>query len=264
MKQVKFWVLTLVVLIGVGLTSCMNSDNNTTSAGYAVVKVRSTFGTTYFEDVNGFKLYPSMISLSEMEASPINFKTSSTNMAYIGYQYDTSTQPITENTTKLNVELFYAVGLDTKFELVNEPGALNDSIAKAPILSLKGTLDGAYAFEPIMFDDNTLLLSVNYYMNNELHYFTLVSYANSKEESENGNTITLYLRHNNGEDTSTNATSLGYLSRYPYVFYKAFDLSSLRLKPGDKLIIKTMESPNSVKLEDAKENSYEVVINSEE
>lgn len=270
MKQMKVLVLSLIVLMGIGFTSCMNSDNNTTFTGFALVKVRNSLGVTYFEDANGFKLYPSMVSLSQMEAAPNNFKTSSTYMAYIGYQYDSATQPVTENTTKLNVDLVYAVSLDATYEVVDQPGASNDSINKAPIISLKGTIDGSYTYKPVMYDDtNILLLSINYYMSKDNHTFTLVRYRNGnveegKVEAEDGNTITMYLRHNNVEDKSTNATSLAYSSRHPSVFYKAFNLSSLGLSAGDKLIIKTMESNNSVKLEDAKEVDYEILIGSEE
>lgn len=270
MKQVKVLVLTLIVLMGVGFTSCMNSDDNTTNMGYSVVKVHSSLGGAFFEDASGFKYYPSVASLAAVEADPLNFKTSSTNLAYIGYQYDTATQQVTENTTKLNVELFYAVSLDSKVEYVSEPGADNDSIAKAPIITLQGSLNSYYEYKPMMFDTNTLLLSVNYYMNTANHYFTLVHYRN--EDPTPGtptvdgetNAVTLYLRHNNGSDTSTSGTSLGYVQSYPYVFYKAFDLSSLHLSPGTKLIIKTLESSNSIKLEDGQEKEYEVVINPKE
>lgn len=269
MKQMKVLVLSLIVLMGVGLTSCMDSDDNTTLTGFALVKVRNSLGVTFFEDANGFKLYPSMVSLSQMEAAPNNFKTSSTHMAYIGYQYDSATQPTTANTTKLNVDLVYAVSLDATYEVVDQPGASNDSINKAPIISLKGTIDGSYTYKPVMYDDtNTLLLSINYYMSKDNHTFTLVRYrnGNAQEEgnAEDGNTITMYLRHNNVEDNSINATSLAYSSRHPSVFYKAFNLSSLGLSAGDKLIIKTMESNSSVKLEDAKEVDYEILIGSEE
>lgn len=272
MKQVKVLVLTLIVLMGVGFTSCMNSDDNTTNLGYSVVKVHSYLGSVFFEDASGFKYYPSVASLAAVEADPLNFKTSSTNLAYIGYQYDTATQQVTENTTKLNVELFYAVSLDSKVEYVSEPGADNDSIAKAPIITLKGTANSYYNYEPIMFDNNTLLLSVNYFMsiNSPSHNFTLVHYQNEDPtpgapavDGEN-NVVTLYLRHNNGSDTSTSGTSLGYAQSLPYVFYKAFNLSSLHLSSGTKLIIKTLESSNSIKLEDGEEKEYEVVINPEE
>lgn len=276
MKQVKVLMLTLVVLMGVGFTSCMDSDNNTTISGAAYVKVHSALGTTYFTDANGFELYPSASSLAKIETGSGNFNSSSTMMAYVVYQYDTSTQQVTENTTKLNVELLAAFGLDATFESVSVPGVSdNDSIAKAPIISLKATPDGTNSFKPVMYDDRTLLLPINYFMSNFNHYFTLIRYENNAPAESNqvtegeGKNITLYLRHNNAGDTSTSGTSLRYLLEYTSYyglnpFYKAFNLSSLHLKPGDKLTIKTMESSNSIKLEDATEVSYEVDIKSEE
>lgn len=269
MKQMKVLVLSLIVLMGVGFTSCMNSDNNTTVSGAAYVKVVGSLGFIHFEDANGFKLYPTAASLSKIEGTGY-FNSSSTEMAYVVYQYDTSTQQVTENTTKLNVDLLAAFSLDATFENNVEPGADNDSIAKAPIISLKASPNGTNNFEPVMYDDNTLLLPINYYMSNFNHYFTLIRYQNEPAATEGeGKNITLYLRHNNGGDTSTSGTSLRYLLEYTSYyganpFYKAFNLASLYLRPGDKLTIKTMESNNGIKLEDAKEVSYEVDIKSEE
>lgn len=269
MKQVKVLMLALVVLMGVGFTSCMSSDNNTTVQGAAYVKVFGSLGLIHFEDANGFRLYPTAASLSKIEGTGY-FNSSSTKMAYVVYQYDTSTQQVTENTTKLNVDLLAAFSLDATFENNVKPGAENDSIAKAPIISLEASPDGTNSFKPVMYDDQTLLLPINYYMSNFNHYFTLIRYQNEPAATEGeGKNITLYLRHNNGSDTSTSGTSLRYLLEYTSYyganpFYKAFNLESLSLKPGDKLTIKAMESNKGIELKDAKEVSYEVDIKSEE
>ena len=44
MKQVKILMLALVVLMGVGFTSCMNGENDTTVREDAFVKVVSYYG----------------------------------------------------------------------------------------------------------------------------------------------------------------------------------------------------------------------------
>ena len=57
MKQVKILMLALVVLMGVGFTSCMNGDDDTTVRQDAFVKVVSSMGVTWFEDANGFRYF---------------------------------------------------------------------------------------------------------------------------------------------------------------------------------------------------------------
>ena len=152
MKQVKFLMLALVILMGVGFTSCMNGDDDTTVRQDAFVKVKTGgLGSIYFEDANGFKYYASAASLATMK-STYGFDPSSGEMAYIIYQYDSATQPITENTESLkDLQLVYAFGLDATVESVTEEGASNDSIAKAPIRSLDGTIGSSYKYEPFMF-----------------------------------------------------------------------------------------------------------------
>lgn len=269
MKQVKFLMLALVILMGVGFTSCMNGDDDTTVRQDAFVKVKTGgLGSIYFEDANGFKYYASAASLATMK-STYGFDPSSGEMAYIIYQYDSATQPITENTESLkDLQLVYAFGLDATVESVTEEGASNDSIAKAPIRSLDGTIGSSYKYEPFMFDESTLLLQIDYFMGVDgllSHYFTLVHYPNEQVEE---NTIKLYLRHNNGKDTSLNYTSVNFSGQYPFVFYKAFNLRKLNvpINTDTKIIIETQVNNTNIDLEDKNNTSsktYEVQIKAE-
>ena len=270
MKQVKILVLALVVLMGVGFTSCMNGDDDTTVRRGAFVKVYTGgLGSIYFKDANGFKYYPSATSMATMK-STYGFDPSSGDMAYIIYQYDSATQTVTENTESLqNLQLVYAFGLDATVESVSEKGASNDSIAKAPIRSLDGTIGSSYKYEPVMFDESTLLLQIDYFMGIDgilSHYFTLVYYPNEPAEE---NTIKLYLRHNNGKDTSTNYTSVNLSGQYPFVFYKAFNLRKLNvpINTDTKIIIETQVNNTNIDLEDKNNTSsktYEVQIKAKE
>lgn len=268
MKQVKFLMLALVVLMGVGFTSCMNGENDTTIREAGLVKFYSSMGLTWFEDASGFKYYPSATSMATMK-STYGFDPSSGDMAYIVYQYDSATQQKTVNSTSLkDLQLMYAMGLDATVESVTEKGASNDSIAKAPIRSLDGTIGSSYKYEPIMFDKSTLLLQIDYFMGIDgilSHYFTLVYYPNEPAEE---NTIKLYLRHNNGKDTSTNYTSVNFSGDYPFVFYKAFNLSKLHvpINTDTKIIIETQVNNTNIDLEDKNtlSKTYEVQIKAKE
>ena len=56
MKQVKILMLALVVLMGVGFTSCMNGDDDTTVRRDAFVKVYTGgLGSIYYKDAYGIK-----------------------------------------------------------------------------------------------------------------------------------------------------------------------------------------------------------------
>lgn len=260
MKQVKILMLALVVLMGVGFTSCMNGENDTTVREDAFVKVVSYMGSTWFEDANGFRYYPTDASLAAMKTQ-MGFEPVNGGMAYVIYQYDSATQTKTATSTSLkDLQLLYATKLDATVESVQhkpeegEEPLSNDSIAKAPIRGLEGTISTSYGnitYKPIMFDESTLLLQIDYFMGPEgllSHYFTLVHY---RDESVDENTIKLYLRHNNGKDTSTSYTSVNYLNQYPFVFYKAFNLGKLdgSINENTKIIIEVQENNTNIDLE---------------
>lgn len=271
MKQVKFLMLALITLMGVGFTSCMKGENDTTVRDGGVVKVESSLGAYWFETINGVKLYPSATSLAAMKAAT-GFEMEKVNMAYIIYQYDSATQSSTDG-----LQLLYAMGLDATVESVAKEEAgerpSNDSIAKAPIRSLEGTIalsgGGRVEYKPVMFDESTLLLQIDYFMGSDgllSHYFTLVHYPNEPVEE---NTIKLYLRHNNGKDTSTSYTSVNFSGNYPFVFYKAFNLNKLdvRINENTKIIVEAQENNTNLDLEDKNNTStktYTVQIKAKE
>ena len=67
MKQVKVLVLTLIVLMGIGVTSFMNSDDNYTPIWQGPVEViSSVYGGTYFK-IGELKIQPTTTSLMAVE-----------------------------------------------------------------------------------------------------------------------------------------------------------------------------------------------------
>lgn len=270
MKQVKFLMLALIMLMGVGFTSCMNGENDTTVRRDVFAKTHSSMGVTWFEDEYGFEYYPSATSMATMKT--YGFDPISNDMVYLIFQYDSATQPVTENTKSLkDLQLLYATELDATVESVAEKGDSNDSIAKAPIRGLEGTISTSYGnitYKPIMFDENTLMLQIDYFMGIDgllSHYFTLVHYPNEPAEE---NTIKLYLRHNNGKDTSTSYTSVNYSGQYPFLFYKAFNLGKLdvSINENTKIIIEAQENNTNIDLESeqTKTKTYTVQIKAKE
>ena len=110
MKQVKVLVLTLIVLMGIGFTSCMNSDDNYTPIWQGPVEViSSVYGGTYFK-IGELKIQPTTTSLMAVEET-YKFDPSSTKMAYIACTYsndEASGNSGATNTLK-NVTLNYAL-----------------------------------------------------------------------------------------------------------------------------------------------------------
>lgn len=255
MKKMKFIALALTLLMGISFTSCLSSDDDSSSSTlYAFVTVHSYMGTAYFTDGNGVIYYPTSASLSSVE-STYDFSTSS-NTAYIYYTVDETS---TSNTsTSKTVVLSYAISLDAKVEMPEAVGDTNDSTSTAPIISLASMTTSS---ELYMLDDQ-LVIGVNYYMS-KLHYFTLVYYP--EETTSSSTEIKLYLRHNSKSDTSTAYTSSTFVNAgySPSLYFKAFDLSDILAYYSDQtgnssvtINVETEEDTSSIDLASATTKNY--------
>ncbi len=223
MKQMKTWVLVLTVLMGIGFTSCINSDNDYTPTGGGPVEViNSIYGGTYFQDVNGLKIVPSITSLSAVEQG-MNFKPTKTNMAYILFTYTEEQAAEIVNGKISNVDLKYAISIDETVESVDskESEASNDSISTAPVIQLDNVVNYDPNKELFLWNDRFLFTGINYYFYAKMHYFTLVKYDNEQEEGK----LIYHLRHTGTpEAPSVNSTSRNAGSSLPYMYYKSFDI----------------------------------------
>lgn len=253
----KFVALALTLLMGISLTSCLNSDDNNSSSQISgIFAVNSSLGTVFFTDGSGVKYYPTSTSLATVESSN-GFKTSS-KVAYLSFTYDSAAGE--SASTGYTIALTYAVSLDTTVETVENEGASNDSISTAPISSL-GAMTSSSNLYVI---NNHLVLGVEYYMS-KLHYFTLVYYP--EETTSSSTELKLYLRHNSKGDTSTSNTSYEYAFNsnggYPFLYFKAFDLSEILsdylMKTGKSSVtinLETKESDISLDLSKATTKNY--------
>ncbi|MCI1681493.1 MAG: hypothetical protein LKI39_02940 [Bacteroides sp.] len=262
-KRIKFLAVAVILLIGISFTSCLNSDNNTTSPIRGFVKVYNSY-STYFKDLTGAIYTPTTTSLATWET--YGFKPESTNIAYIYGTYDTEQYPNAVTDKNYPIDLSFAISLDHKVEIVDNSGASNDSINKAAIISLDASsqYSNSAILKPWFFDEKTLMLPIQYYLSKDNHSFTLVYYP-SENQVANG-TLKLHLRHNNQGDTSTSSNSLNeYIknSMYVYIYLCAYDLSDvLDLYGGNvsNIEIETKENPSSVALDDSQTttNTYTV------
>lgn len=265
MAKFKIWMVALTLIMGVSFTSCMNSDNDTTRYGGTLAKVYSMYGMNYyFKTADGLTITPTATSVAELEARGFKFSEVEGQVVQISYQWDSSVLEIPDNATKIEgVTLTGIISLDSQVEVVDEPGAANDSISDTPIISLKKEASSNFTYEPYYFDTNTLMLPINYYIQTKPHSFTLVYYPN--EEMSDG-IIKLYLRHKKSGDnmTTSSPTSWDYaLNGSTYLYYRSFNLQKIAYSTSgslDKVIIVAEENANSVELDDnnTKTNEYTV------
>ncbi|MDO4164192.1 MAG: hypothetical protein Q4D56_07370 [Bacteroides sp.] len=240
------------------MTSCNTSDDDTTATLGAVCKFYQTTGGYYFRTTDGVMIYPTTSSLTSLTSS----SGSTTLQSLLGhvvqfwFTYDTSTVE-TGATTYENVTAYGIIDMDNPVEYVASEGAVNDSVANAPIIALEYGSNKPYAF-----DSETIVLPINHYVANNYHNFTLVCYP---DEQMDDNTLTLHLRHNTAGD---NATASSYTAYQWWsqgvaisVYYHAFDLGDVINTTGitpTTVNIVCQESENTVDLSSATETTYSI------
>lgn len=284
MKQLKFLMMALTLLMGVSFTSCLDSDGGDSYRyGGGLVKVQGYMGIYSFKGENGVTITPTQASIAALEARGVKMSDMAGKVAHIAYRWDPELLTIPEDTKDFrDVELYSIELLDNTVEVVESRGAHNDSISisnNAPIISLGTEISGGSGqYAPQFFlDDYTLLLPINYYISSKMHFLTLVYYPNENE----GSTLRLHLGHNmNGDQPSTNSTSYlltansgGYYG--VGLFYKAYDIREVigRYKQETSssenptmIEIVAHENAYSTKLDDAQteEKIYTVTKKTEE
>lgn len=249
MKQLKFLMVALTLLMGISFTSCLNSDNDYAPTVGGFVKVGGgMFGTTFTMLDGATTISPTAASLTQAESN-MGFKYSNTNIAYVIGTYDETLNPDPINNKEYkSVSLTYAVSLDDKV-LITERGASNDSVNKAPIIDIDNSEKVSYnkeLFKPWFFyDKTTLVLPINYYLYKAgVHKFTLVYYPSEKNSTNK--TLKLYLRHYNADDKATSSTSLQN-SDIPSIFYYAYDLRDVFTRYA--MAVGSSEYPSSIVVE---------------
>ncbi len=261
MKQLKFVVLALTVLMGISFTSCISSDESKPTGG-GVVQVTSSYwstSVTFLAD-DGITLVPTATSVDAVE-SQVGFTFSDTKVAYITFEYDPDSADNADSATskKLVVTLTGAVPVDayTKVESTY-PGASNDSISTSPIIRL----DDVKNSKPmVLLGDGYLLTGINYFLSSYTHRFTLVNYAEENSDSE----IVFHLRHTGTPEESNSYTSEDLFYYYgPHYYYFAFDIRDI-LNPYRDMtssvritIIADVNTSNSVLDSSTPEQSYSI------
>lgn len=228
----KFLIaMALTLMMGVTFTSCLDSEDNGVRSGVAIARVSSSLGLTFFQTADGHTITPSPESVSALEANGVNMGNLIGEIVYVMYTWDSTQLTVEEGTDIAGVDLYALASMDSPVEIVSEKGAPNDSTANMPVIDLGVTSTSTPNNEAQaqFFDANTLLLPINYYINNYLHYFTLVYYPN---DDVNADMPTLYLRHKNWNDKSVTPGSptaqvQGLYGGVLNAYVRAFDLTAV-------------------------------------
>ena len=226
MKQLKFLMAALLMVMGVSLSSCLDSGDNTTRVDGAIVKVNSRYGTPIFYMLNGRTIALSSASLNSNLANGIDFNKFDGQILQFEYTWDSSLIEITDDTKDIKDVAFYrCFPMNSAVEVVTEDGAKNDSISDMPIISLKKEISG-HKYEPY-FWGKTLVLPIEYYMSTRVHNFTLEYHP---EQQESDGTLKLVLEHNKVNDQISYDLNTSWdfaVGGAQYAYYRAFDLTNI-------------------------------------
>lgn len=271
MKQC-FKLLTLAVglLVGVSMTSCLNSESDPTSWGNPIVKVYTTYYPpyVYFETMDGLTIEPTEASYNASISQGFDWASYNGQIVQLQYYYNSESPDVVIDDSGIRgVTLSSLVTLNSAVEIVQTPGAVNDSINNMPIISIGEENYNGSTIEPVYWDARTLFVPINYFLNSEIHYFTL-EYHPYETMADDG-TLRLYLQHNKGEDSPTNQVdswNMMLYYGYSYLYYRAFNLSKVenylmmqgKTMPSSVTIV-TREDDYSLELKDDTETNEYVV-----
>ncbi|WP_281644648.1 hypothetical protein [Bacteroides zoogleoformans] len=219
MKHLNFLMIAFTLLLGVSLTSCLSSDNESTFDGYGYVRAKQYLGSSWFEDLGGNKYFPTASSLATVKANS-GFDITQSDLVFIQYKnVETKTRKETETTTNRTIQLVGAMAIDSYRAQTAETEA-DMLLGDAPIVTLTPTAQYSETYKPFIYGSEMVVLPIHWKMENkkealEQHSFQLV-YV--KDMQKNASELVLYLQHNKGTDAKTEADLLR---------YKAYDIKSI-------------------------------------
>lgn len=248
MKQLKFLTIALILLMGVSLTSCLNSGNDGPILRDGYVHVRSSM-YSYFEDNAGNQYYPTTASLTSIEANG-GFEMSSSKFVYIQFEYvedENAGSKKTANGTmtpqKYNINLRYAVALDGSELVTANDIAAMEMVAPetAPVISLG--VSNMFLATPFLYDEEILYLPVAFKQENKKESIAKhkIRLALSLEELKNNDKdLVFYVRHDKGDDDKKEVVNISYSGYDIRAAVAAFEATH-----GDKpknIIVRVKES----------------------
>lgn len=214
MKQLKFLMVAFTLLMGISLTSCLDSgDNESAFDGGGYLRTVHYMGSSYFVDLSGYKYYPTEASLATMKAN-YGFDIDKADLVFIYYK-NVETETGETSTTGKYIQLVSAEAIDsyravTKSSEIDMEATVTDN---APINTLNPMDNYGNTYKPLLYGDEMVILPVLWKMENKAetmaqHSFSLVYI--DKEIQSGSTELVFYLRHDKGTDTKTDANAFRY------------------------------------------------------
>lgn len=208
MKQLKFLMAALLMVMGVTLSSCLNSEEGEYDDIYCTALVNSNYlGYTYFEASNGDKLYPTPASVAQIEAQ--GYKISDYKMALIQGRSLEKNETTNTNTEPGKIDftltgfLPYEYGTAIVAETMENMAQLAPETS--PIITMKIS-NGYQTIVPSQFNNNVVILPIAWALQDSKDAYDKhqLALACSLDEVKSGDKeIVFYIRHDNGGDEKT-------------------------------------------------------------
>ena len=225
MKQLKFLMVALTLLMGVSFTSCLDSGNGENAYdGYGYFRTQSYMGTCFFVDLDGNRFYPTPESLSAMTSN--GFKAESADLVIVYFKWvdeQSGNGGSSSTATDHNIVLVSVTSIDS-YRAISLPSEVGlENFENAPIVTLNPTTNSNFGgnnmLQPFLYGPQMVVLPISWKMEHKVetlaqHTFTL---AYVEEAQQDGSELVLYLCHDKGTDEKTDFTS---------VAFKAFDIKS--------------------------------------
>lgn len=247
MANLKIWMVTLTIIMGVSFTSCINGEDNTIQPVSGIITLKNTF--PYQFQVEGGDL---VYEANSATIAGLSENVSPGDIIFLNAQYDTSTQVVDQNTKKIIVTVIGATKLNEQAFSSIEDVAYNRSVVATSHLQEK--------FAPFFYSKNWLIFPVAFYVekaaweNALKHTFYLV--YDAEHEGNNDNTMVLRLRHQSTEDVKKETTSASITKAFRITnFVNTFNGGSTNKLKTIKIITQE-QSGNSPEIAEGSKDSY--------
>lgn len=208
MKQLKFLMAALTLLMGISLTSCLGESDPTVS-GVTFGKIVESFPKIIIET-------PSGVNFNALNtAADLNMYSG--DYVYFQYSYDSDTQKIDQNTKSIDATITILEKMTYSSSIVATDNG--ETYESATVLQIGDGANMNNSAQFMFYDKTKLILPLIFLLKEasteslNKHNFSLV--YNGSEVKSGDSEIVFYLRHNS---TETEAKK-GVLS------YKIFDIS---------------------------------------
>lgn len=186
MINFKVWMVALTALMGVTLTSCLNSDDDNTRSVYGIFHVKGVYPYQFQYEGDNIVYEANSTSIAGLENAYVG------DLVLLSAEYDTSTQTIDQNTKKIIVSVLSTDLLNAKTETSNNNDVTyNRSVGKTSNLGVN--------YEPFFYGKYWMILNIGFYIEKKSmesalkHTFYVVWDKDHKSNTED--TIVLRLRH---------------------------------------------------------------------